>query len=69
MAPSDLPPLYLMLACLSGAYGLLVLKPLAYPLYFLASLPGIGRIAGVDRLGSAPLLQFSAAVLSAYSAS
>jgi hypothetical protein len=43
------PPLYLMLACLSGAYGLLVLKPLAYELYFLASLPGLVGLLGVIR--------------------
>jgi len=43
------PPLYLMLACLSGAYGLLVLKPLAYEWYFLASLPGLIGLLGVIR--------------------
>jgi hypothetical protein len=44
-----LPPLYLMLACLSGAYGLLVLEPLAYDLYLLASLPGLFGLAGLIR--------------------
>ncbi|NJN45659.1 MAG: hypothetical protein HC808_03285 [Candidatus Competibacteraceae bacterium] len=43
------PPLYLMLACISGAYGLLVLKPLVYELYFLASLPGLIGLLGVIR--------------------
>ncbi|MCP5419401.1 MAG: hypothetical protein H6970_08630 [Gammaproteobacteria bacterium] len=42
-----LPPLYLMLACVSGAYGLLVLEPLPFDLYLLASLPGLLGLLGL----------------------
>jgi hypothetical protein len=39
-----LPPLYLLLACLSGLYTLLILQYFPYHWYFLLSLPGFGGI-------------------------
>ncbi len=39
-----LPPLYLLLACLSALYTLLILQYFPYHWYFLLSLPGLGGI-------------------------
>jgi hypothetical protein len=42
-----LPPLYLLLTCLSGLYGLLILQHFPYHWYFLLSLPGLGSLMGL----------------------
>ncbi len=42
-----LPPLYLLLVCLSGLYSLLILQHFPYHWYFLLSLPGL---VGIMRL-------------------
>ena len=39
-----LPPLYLLLTCLSGLYGLLILQYFPYHWYFLLSLPGLSSL-------------------------
>ena len=44
-----LPPLYLLLACLSGLYGLLILQYFPYHWYFLLSLPGLGSLLWLHR--------------------
>ncbi|NJO16094.1 MAG: hypothetical protein HC877_10175 [Thioploca sp.] len=45
-----LPPLYLLLACLSGLYGLLILQHFPYHWYFLLSLPGLSGLMGLYHL-------------------
>ena len=44
-----LVPLYLLLACLSGLYSLLILQYFPYHTYFLLSLPGLGGIMLLHR--------------------
>jgi len=41
----SLPPLYGLLLCVSGLYGLALLQHLPYPSYFLFSLPGFAALA------------------------
>jgi len=45
----SLPPLYLLLAALSGLYALLILKHFPYHWHFLISLPGLGGIMLLHR--------------------
>lgn len=44
-----LPPLYLLLGCLSSLYGLLILKHVPAQLWFMASLPGLSGLFAMQQ--------------------
>ncbi len=44
-----LTPLYMLLACICWLYSLLILQHVDWPLYFLASMPGVGVILAIHR--------------------